>query len=212
VSLPSTRPLLYLITDRRAHPPSPDGQLAAIREAAAAGCRLVQVRERDLGARDLAAFVRAAVAAARPGRVLVNDRLDVALAAGADGVHLRATSLPAAEARAVASRLGRPDFLIGVSTHALDEAREAEAGGADFVVAGPVFETPSKLPYGPPLGPDRFAEVCRAVRIPVLAIGGINLENFREPLSRGAAGVAAIGMLSDPRAVARTVRELLTQG
>jgi len=170
------------------------------------------VRERDLGARDLAAFVRAAVAAARPGRVLVNDRLDVALTAGADGVHLRATSLPAAAARAVASRLGRPDFLIGVSTHAVDEAREAEAGGADFVVAGPVFETPSKLPYGPPLGPDRFAEVCRAVRIPVLAIGGINLENFREPLSRGAAGVAAIGMLSDPRAVARTVRELLTQG
>jgi thiamine-phosphate pyrophosphorylase len=213
-------PLLYLITNRQAFRRNPETsdeaawheQLAAISEAAQAGCQLIQIRERDLPAQQLSAFVRAAIRAARPhgAWVLVNDRLDVALAAGADGVHLRASSLPVAEARVLLDRLGPPGLLIGASTHSLAEARAAEAGGADFIVCGPVYETPSKLIYGPPLGLDRFAEVCRAVSLPVLAIGGIQLENFHEPLLKGAAGIAAIGLFTDRANLENNVRSLLT--
>lgn len=129
--------------------------------------------------------------------MLVNDRLDVALAAGADGVHLRVSSLPAAHVRAAAINSGVEDFLIGVSTHSIVEAKAAEAGGADFIVCGPVYETASKRAYGAPLGLARLAEICQMVRLPVLALGGINAMNFHEPLQRGAAGIAAIGLFTD---------------
>ena len=199
--------LLYLITSRLAFLRSPEItyedlprlQLEAIDKAARAGCRLIQVREKDMGAKALAAFTRAAVERARPhgARVLVNDRLDVAMAAGADGVHLRASSIPAREVRDVAAKKGLDDFLIGVSTHSAAEARSAEEGGADFIVCGPVYETPSKRDFGPPLGLERFTEILDAVGIPVLAIGGIDLSNYSEPLRRGAAGVAAISLFAD---------------
>jgi thiamine-phosphate diphosphorylase len=146
--------LLYLITSRLAFLRSPEItyedlsrlQLEAIDKAARAGCRLIQVREKDMGAKALAAFTRAAVERARPhgARVLVNDRLDVAMAAGADGVHLRASSIPVREVRDMAAKKGLDDFLIGVSTHSAAEARSAEEGGADFIVCGPVFDTPSR--------------------------------------------------------------------
>src|SRR5262245_6359351 len=135
--------LLYLITNRRAflrnpeitHDDLPRLQLEAIGKAARAGCQLIQIREKDMSARALAAFTRAAIELARPhgARVLVNDRLDVAMAAGADGVHLRASSIPAREVRAVATKKGLDDFLIGVSTHSVAEAKSAEDGGADFI-------------------------------------------------------------------------------
>ena len=89
------------------------------------------------------------------------------------------------------------DFLIGVSTHSLAEARAAKNSGADFIVCGPIFDTPSKREYGAPLGLEKFAEVCREVQLPVLALGGITLTNFQEPLKRGAAGIAAIGLFTD---------------
>jgi thiamine-phosphate pyrophosphorylase len=212
-------PLVYLITNRRAFPRKselfPDEpwrlQIEAIRLAAAAGCNLIQIREKDLGARALTEFTREVIDAAHPhgARVLVNDRLDVAMAAGADGVHLRVTSLSAAEVRETMNRQKREDFLIGVSTHSLAEALEAQNGGADFIVCGPVYDTPSKREYGPPLGLDRFAQICQKVAIPVLALGGISLANFREPLQHGAAGIAAIGLFGDPEQLQTTISTIL---
>ena len=164
-----------------------------------------------MSAKALGEFTRAAIGRARPhgARVLVNDRLDVAMAAGADGAHLRASSIPAREVRDLTAKRGLDDFLIGVSTHSIAEARLAEEGGADFIVCGPVYDTPSKRIFGPPLGLDVFAEIRRAVEIPVLAIGGINLSNYREPLRRGAAGVAAIGLFSALENLERTIQTIL---
>ena len=211
--------LLYLITNRRAflrspeitHDDLPRLQLEAIGKAAQAGCQLIQIREKDMSAKALAAFTRSAVELARPhgARVLVNDRPDVAMAAGADGVHLRASSIPAREVRAVARKKGLDDFLIGASTHSVAEAKMAEEGGADFIVCGPVYDTPSKRAFGPPLGIDVFAEIRDTVEIPALAIGGINLSNYREPLRRGAAGVAAIGLFADLENLEQTIRSIL---
>jgi thiamine-phosphate pyrophosphorylase len=212
--------LLYLITDRRAflrkpeiaHDDLPRLQLEAIGKAARAGCQFIQIREKDLSAKALAAFTRAAIERARPhgARVLVNDRFDVAMAAGADGVHLRVSSIPASEVRAIAAKKGLDDFLIGVSTHSTAEPRLAEEGDADFIVCGPVYDTPSKRDFGAPLGLERFAEICGVVKIPVLAIGGVNLSNYREPLRRGAAGVAAIGLFTDAENLEQTVRSITT--
>jgi thiamine-phosphate pyrophosphorylase len=211
--------LLYLITDRLAflrsaeitHDDLPRLQLEAIAKAAQAGCQLIQIREKGMSARALVTFTRAALERARPhgARVLVNDRLDVAMAAGADGVHLRASSIPAREVRAATAQRGLDDFLIGVSTHSIAEAGLAEEGGADFIVCGPVYDTPSKKSFGPPLGLERFAEICGAVKIPTLALGGINLSNYREPLRRGAAGVAAIGLFTDVENLEENIRSIL---
>lgn len=182
-------------------------QIEAIRQAAAAGCQLIQIREKDLSARDLIRFTRQAIAAARPhgAKVLVNDRLDVAIAAKADGVHLRTSSLSAAEVRRVVEEKGLKNFLIGVSTHSLAEAETAQSGGADFIVSGPVYDTPSKREFGEPLGLERFAEICQAVEIPVLALGGINLANFRQPIESGAAGIAAISLFNDTENLSQTI-------
>jgi thiamine-phosphate pyrophosphorylase len=210
---------IYLITDRQAfrrNPQTTEGelrhaQLEAIARAAQAGCQLIQIREKDLAARDLYEFTCAAIARARPhgARVLVNDRLDVALATGADGVHLRVTSLPLAKTRSVITQQGLRDFLLGVSTHSLNEAQAAEADGADFIVCGPVYDTPSKRAYGAPLGIERFADICRAVKLPVFALGGIKLDNFREPLERGATGIAAIGLFTDLASLQQNVRSII---
>lgn len=186
-------------------------QVETIGQAAASGCQLIQIREKDLSAKALAEFTRQAIAKARPfgAKVLVNDRLDVALATKADGVHLRVNSLPAAEVRRTAHEKGLKEFLIGVSTHSLAEAEAAESSGADFIVCGPVFDTPSKREFGAPLGLERFADVCRVVRIPVLALGGINLQNFHQPLMLGASGIAAISLFSNPETLDSTINTLL---
>lgn len=220
LKLPGHKPLLYLITDRRAflrspeitHPDATQLQTEAIRRAARAGCQLIQVREKDLSARSLCEFTRSAIVAARPygARVLVNDRLDVAISAGADGVHLRASSIPTKEARAAVNNMGMNDFLIGVSTHSTAEAKASEAGGADFIVCGPVYATTSKRAYGAPLGPEGFAEVCEVTKIPVLALGGINLTNFHEPLRLGASGVAAISLFTDLDNLERNIQSILS--
>jgi thiamine-phosphate pyrophosphorylase len=166
------------VTDRR------QGDLlshvnAAIRD----GVDIIQVREKDLDARalyELVCRVRDAAAGTKT-RVLVNDRLDVALAAAIDGVHLPANGLPAAHVRPLVR-------VLGCSTHTLEEAVEAERAGADFAIFGPVFDTPGKSP----VGLTALRRVCAAVRVPVLAIGGITLENTREVLDAGASGIAAI--------------------
>jgi thiamine-phosphate pyrophosphorylase len=146
---------------------------------------------------------------AAPTRILVNDRLDVALSEGAGGVHLGENSLPLPEAkRLVKAQALSQDFLIGVSCHSLDAARSAASGGADYLFFGPIFSTPSKAAFGAPQGLERFAEVCRAVSIPVLAIGGITLANASACLAAGASGIAAIRLFQDARDMSSLVQSL----
>jgi len=154
---------------------------------------------------------RVAAEESQRARILVNDRLDVALALHAGGVHLGEQSLPPRDACRLREALHREkDFLIGVSCHSLDAAKSAEQGGADYIFFGPVFATPSKSAYGAPQGLARLGEVCRAVSIPVLAIGGITLDNFASCISAAASGIAAIRLFqgaSDMSAVVRTLRQ-----
>jgi len=188
-----------------------DRQIESVRAAAQAGCHLIQIREKDLGTGELVSMARRCLDALRgyETRLLINDRLDVALAIGADGVHLRTTSLPVEEVRRAVTRLGRADFIIGVSTHSVDEARRAADGGADFIVCGPVYETPSKAAYGRPLGLAGLGSICAAVAIPVIALGGISSRNFRQPLAAGAAGIAGIALFQSPGGPARIIDEVL---
>lgn len=171
----------------------------SILRAAAAGACWIHIREKDLDSRSLVELARFAVAETRAAgaRVFVNDRLDVAVAANAAGVHLGENSVPLDTVIAWRRSSGRPDFLVGVSCHSLESARAAWRGGADYIFFGPVFATPSKAAYGPPQGLDRLREVCASVEIPVLAIGGVDLENARACIAAGAAGVAAIRLFQD---------------
>jgi thiamine-phosphate pyrophosphorylase len=209
---------------------TPETLLEKITDAAAAGVDWIQIREKDLSGKELTLLTKEALlrlsksatrtassraprsparASAARARILVNDRLDVALAAHAGGVHLGENSFSPQEARRLVKSLRREkNFLIGVSCHSLDAAKMAERGGADYLFFGPVFATPSKAVYGTPQGLERLAEVCRAVSIPVLAIGGITLEKFSACLSAGAAGIAAIRLFQDAKDVGAVVRAL----
>ena len=206
-----------------------------IAAAAAAGVDWIQIREKDLSGKECCSLTcQAMQLAARSSsggtakvsalptsegarelvsaRILVNDQLDVALATQAGGVHLGDKSLPPEDARRLVKSLHREkDFWIGVSCHSLETVKAAERGGADYVFFGPVFATPSKAAYGTPRGLDRLAEVCNAVAVPVLAIGGITLENAADCLSAGASGIAAIRLFQeapDMAAVVRAFRKL----
>ena len=191
--------------------------LSRIETAAAAGVDWVQIREKDLSGRDSGLLTREALQRAAKSlasnaaatRILVNDRLDVALSEGAGGVHLGENSLPLPEAkRLVKAQALSQDFLIGVSCHSLDAARSAASGGADYLFFGPIFSTPSKAAFGAPQGLERLAEVCRAVSIPVLAIGGITLANASACLAAGASGIAAIRLFQDARDMSSLVQSL----
>jgi thiamine-phosphate pyrophosphorylase len=173
--------------------------LEKIRNAAAAGIDWIQIREKNLETRALANLVRLAVAASRDThtKILVNDRLDVALATSAAGVHLGETSLPVETVAEWRRSAGRAEFLIGASCHSLEAAQKAESAGADYIFFGPVFATPSKAAFGAPQGIERLREVCRSARIPVLAIGGITVENAHSCFAVGAAGVAAIRVFQE---------------
>jgi thiamine-phosphate pyrophosphorylase len=179
------------ITDGR-QLPSREALLDTIARNLVAGVDWIQIREKDLSARDLFDLVQCARALPHPAgtKVMVNTRVDVALAAGAAGVHLPSGSPPPRHWRA----LTPPDFLIGVSSHTLDEARAAEQEGADYIFFGPVFAPRSKLSDLPPRGLDQLAEVAHSVGIPVLALGGITKDNASQCTSSGAAGIAAISL------------------
>ncbi len=168
----------YYVTDRRR-----GDVIGFATRAIRDGVDMIQVREKDLPARELVELVCRLrdLAAGSRTRILVNDRIDVALAAGIDGVHLPANGVPAEKARPLVR-------LLGVSTHSVEEALAAERARADFIVFGAVFESPGKTG----VGLDRLAEVAAAVKIPVLAIGGLTLENSAEAMRAGAAGIAGI--------------------
>ncbi len=196
------KPIVCYVTDRKAPAVEPiENLLAKIRGAVAAGVDWVQVRERNMPARELLALARAAINESEGRtRILINDRLDVALAAGAAGVHLGGTSAPAGEViRWCRAGNAPPEFLIGISCHGIEDVQKAEAAGASYVFFGPVFETPSKKSFGPPQGVTKLAEACRAARIPAIAIGGVNEGNAAECMRAGAAGIAAIRMFQEIR-------------
>jgi thiamine-phosphate pyrophosphorylase len=196
--LPAAKtPIVCYVTDRTAFAAETSARtvLERIRAAAQAGADWIQIREKDLSGAELLALVRDAVELVRSlgARIIVNDRLDVAQAAGAHGVHLGRASLPAADvARWRRDQNAPTDYLLGVSCHSLSEARDAEATGASYIFFGPVFDTPSKRAFGAPQGAAKLSEVCAAVEIPVIAIGGVNVGNAIECLKSGATGVAAV--------------------
>ena len=187
-------PTVYPITSGKSSIPD---ILRLIHAAVDAEVPLFQIREKTLSARALYEVVVRGVSVTRDSktRLIVNDRVDVARAAGADGVQLTARSLPASIVRRVCGS----EFLIGASTHSREEAQAARDGGADFVLFGPVFETEAKRAFGPPQGLNKLRDVARALdEFPVLAIGGITLENIPACLSAGARGVAGISLFSHP--------------
>ena len=207
--MPSRSPQfdLYLVTDRN----QTGGRdlLWILERALAGGVRAVQLREKDLGGREL--FVLAEKVKALCERnhtsLFVNDRIDVALAIDADGVQLGSASVPVSAAREL---LGEKK-IIGVSTHSTKEAMEQERAGADFVLFGPVFFTPSKAVYGDPQGIAALKEVVEKISLPVYAIGGIKAENIAEVRKTGIRGVALISAVlsaTDPLAAARVARSL----
>ena len=200
----SSLPRLLVVTDRRA---TARGRplVEVIRAALAGGARLVQLREKDLEGRDLLGLAEALGAECQPAgaRLLVNERIDVALAAGADGVVLPADSFPPRVAR----RLLGPTKLLARSTHAASEIEQAAAEGADFVLFGPVYPTPSKSRFGPPQGLERLRTVSR-LGIPVFAVGGITAENAEQTIGAGAHGIAVIREViaaADPQAATRSL-------
>jgi thiamine-phosphate pyrophosphorylase len=166
---------------------------------------MVQIRERDLCARDLFNITEAIAASARTqfGCVLINDRADIAASVGS-GVHLTTRSLSVDIIR----QSFPPDMLVGVSTHTFEEAKKAELGGADFVVFGPVFETASKKEFGEPVGLEALNRVARDLTIPVIGLGGIKATNFREALDAGASGLAGISMFTDAPNVGALVAKI----
>ena len=193
-------PILCLVTSGTSRP-----DLETIRAAAQGGVDLIHVRERQLDDRSLAALVRAVlnVVGGTGARVVVNDRLDVALAAGAAGVHLRGDSMAAADVR----RLAPEGYLVGRSVHSVKEAQDAErGGGADYLVFGTVFPSVNKPDGHPIAGVDELRRACAAVRLPILAIGGVSGATVVEVMAAGAAGVAAIGLFAPNERVADTVR------
>ena len=181
---------LCLVTDR--------SQVAGTLEEAVeaclgAGLKAVQLREKDLAARELLSMARALRESTRRhgAKLFVNDRADVALTVGADGVQRAGTSLPVSALRSISP----PGFLIGASVHSVAEARAAEPEGADFLLFGPVYDTPSKRQYGPPQGVAALERVASAVRLPVFAVGGVTPARVAEVTRAGASGVAVIAAI-----------------
>jgi thiamine-phosphate pyrophosphorylase len=210
-------PLIYLITNGKTNasttPATEDfsNVLRLIEAAVSAKIDLLQIREKQLSTRVLYELSTSAagITSGSATKLLINDRADVAAAVGADGVHLTRSSLPP---NIIRLNFG-PEFLIGVSTHSLAEAAAARRAGGDFVVFGPVFDTPSKQQYGEKVGLRELRKVTSALKsFPVLALGGVTDENMADCLNAGAAGIAAIRMLNDRFQLTHVVNKLRSGG
>lgn len=190
---------LYLITDRKvATKPLP----AAVRLALEGGVKAVQLREKDLPVRELLTLAQELRTVTREfgAKLFINDRVDVATAVGADGVHLGGQSIPVEAVKKVVGKV----MKIGVSTHNGEEAKAAQAGGADFITYGPIFETPSKAQYGVPVGVNSIKDIKNVVSIPIYAIGGINSGNMHQVMSAGADGIAVISAIMKAEDIRKT--------
>lgn len=181
---------LYLISDSKLFPP--EKLLGSYTAALEGGIRDIQLREKELPLGDLLslAIVLRQMTNSYGARLYINGRLDIALMVDADGVHLPEDGLPANEVKA-----RYPHLLVGVSTHSLKSARQAEINGADFITFSPIFATSSKMQYGEPQGLEKLQSVTQAVQIPVLALGGINKHRVKTVLENGAHGVAMISAI-----------------
>ncbi len=199
---------VYVITDRRT---AGDRSLLDIVQAAIrGGATVVQLREKEASTRAMIELGQALLEITRAAGIplIVNDRVDVALAIGAEGVHVGQDDMPAAMAR----RLIGPDRILGVSARTVEEAIQAQRDGADYLGAGDVFGTPTKPDAGAPIGVEGLARIARAVSIPVVAIGGVTPRNASAAIEAGAVGVAVISAVvgaPDPEAAARRLREVV---
>ena len=195
---------LLLVTDR--HQTRGRSLSAVLNQAILAGVPAIQLRERDMPTGELLSLAQEIHALTTPCAVplIINDRVDLVLALDLAGVHLRSDSVSVPIAR----RLLGPDRLIGISTHSVDDVRRASHDGADYIVFGPIFDTPSKRSFGPALGLEQLADACRESAVPIFAIGGITCERVRDVRRAGARGVAVIGAVLTCAEVGPAVRAL----
>jgi thiamine-phosphate pyrophosphorylase len=197
--LPNKRPLFYYITDsRQLNGMSPAG---CVRRALNWGVDFIQIREKELSERELYVLTRRIVVLTRNTscRILLNGRADIALAAGADGVHLPSTGLQISDIRSWIPS----NFMVGVSVHSLREIRQAEAQNADYILVGHVFSTKSKQGYGRSLGLDFLSKACRSTSVPIFGLGGMNPERINPVMQAGAVGVAGISLFQNPKEFSR---------
>lgn len=193
---------LYVITGEQFHPGRP--YLEVMEEAILGGADIIQLREKNKTKKELLAMAKELRDLTRKHNVLfiVNDHIDVALAVDADGIHLGQDDLPLTEARKIMG----PDKIIGISTHALAEALEAEKNGADYIGVGPVFETKSKVDVVDPVGLEYVREVVAHTQIPFVAIGGIKLHNVEQVLEAGASRICVISAIVGAAQVKETAQ------
>jgi thiamine-phosphate pyrophosphorylase len=196
---------LLLVTDRRQTKGRP--LVPLLQRVLTAAAPAIQLRERDLSARELVTLAREvqALTASHRSQLLINDRIDVALALEGVGVHLRSNSLPVPVARQM---LGA-QRLLGISVHAVEEAVQAESQGVDYIVLGPIYETPSKQMFGPPLGIHTLEKACKLVRVPIIGIGGVTAARAREMRRAGAFGAAVITAILSATDVESAASKLL---
>ena len=196
----------YLITDRKLIP-NPQFLIPAVARALKGGVKAVQLREKDLNTRELLklAYKMRTLTDKYKAKLFINDRFDIALAVGADGVHLTQNSIPVHAVRNTVKK----KLLIGVSTHSLKEAKEAEKGGADFITLGPLYTTPSKRKYGKPVGLDTLRTVSGRIKIPIFAIGGIKGDKINDVMEQGAYGAAMISEIFGADNIQRKTMELM---
>jgi thiamine-phosphate pyrophosphorylase len=203
--MPTLSSRLLVVTDR--HQTNGRPLVPLLQQVLTAAAPIVQLRERDLSARELVKLAHEvqAVTASHRSQLLINDRIDVALALEGVGVHLRSNSLPVSVAR----RLLGAQRLVGVSVHTVEEAMQVESQGADYIILGPIYATPSKQMFGPPLGIHTLEKACRLVRIPIIGIGGVTAARAQQMRRAGAFGVAVITAILGATDVESATRELL---
>lgn len=203
--MPSVNFRLLLVSDR--HQTGNRSLSSVLKQSVEAGVPAIELRERDLLTTELLLLAQEvqAITASRAVPLIMNDRVDLVLALNLAGVHLRANSLPVSVAR----RLVGAHRLVGISTHSVDEVRQANQDGADYVLFGPVFDTPLKRQFGPPVGLNALTDACARSAIPVFAIGGITSARVPDVRRTGAHGIAVIGAILARDDVAEATRELL---